>query len=137
MTKSRVIHVRILTPKQYQMMMSSVARVKCIKTKVTFRYHTRFQISNRRKKVSNRGSDYKLGQGLQIGAEQIRYYTKDLQKTFHLNYNLLNFNKYNRKESQRADDAAFSAACKKVLLIGYRQEINITETCSQEKHRKT
>ena len=39
MTKSRVIHVRILIPKQYQMMMSSVARVKCIKTKVIFRYH--------------------------------------------------------------------------------------------------
>ena len=88
--------------------------------------------------------DFKSGQGLQIGAgitnscrTQIMYYTKDLQKTFHLNYKLLNFSKYNRKESERADDAAFSAACKKVLLIGYHQEINITETCSQEKHRKT
>ena len=43
---------------------------------------------------------FKSGQGLQIGAgiinwcrTQIMYYTKDLQKTFHLNYNLFNFNK--------------------------------------------
>ena len=47
---SRVIHVRISVPKQYQMMMSSVARVKFSKTKVIFRYHT--------KGVSNQVSSY-------------------------------------------------------------------------------
>ena len=40
-TKSRVIHTQISIPKQYQMIMSSVARVKFIKTKVIFRYHTK------------------------------------------------------------------------------------------------
>ena len=45
---SRVIHVLISIRKQYQMMMSSVDRVKFIKTKVTFRYHT--------KGVSDQGS---------------------------------------------------------------------------------
>ena len=39
-TKSRVIHVQISVPKQYQMMISSVARVKFIKTKIIFRYHS-------------------------------------------------------------------------------------------------
>ena len=39
-TKSKVIHVRISIPKQYQIMMSSMARVKFIKTKFIFRYHT-------------------------------------------------------------------------------------------------
>ena len=38
-TKSRVIHVRISIPKHYQIIMSSVARVKFTKTNVTFRYH--------------------------------------------------------------------------------------------------
>ena len=38
---SRVIHVQISIPKQYQMMMSSLVRVKFIKTKVIFRYHTK------------------------------------------------------------------------------------------------
>ena len=37
---TRVIHVRISIPKQYQMMKSSLARVKFIKTKVIFSYHT-------------------------------------------------------------------------------------------------
>ena len=41
MTKPRVIHVWFSILKQYQMMMSSVARVKFIKTEVIFRYHTR------------------------------------------------------------------------------------------------
>ena len=40
-TKSKVIHVRISIPKQYQIMMSSMARVKFIKTKFIFRYHTK------------------------------------------------------------------------------------------------
>ena len=40
-TKSRIIHVQISTLKQYQMMMSSVARIKFIKRKVIFRYHTK------------------------------------------------------------------------------------------------
>ena len=44
-TKLRVIHTQISIPKQYQMMMSSVARVKFIKTKVIFRYHTK-DVSN-------------------------------------------------------------------------------------------
>ena len=35
------IHVRISIPKQYRMMMSSVARVEFIKTKVFFWYHTK------------------------------------------------------------------------------------------------
>ena len=39
--KSRVIHIRISIPKQYQMMMSPAARVKFNKTKVIFRYHTK------------------------------------------------------------------------------------------------
>ena len=49
-TKSRVIHVRVSIPKQYQMIMSSVARVKFTKTNVIFRYHT--------KGVSNQVSSY-------------------------------------------------------------------------------
>ena len=40
-TKSKVIYVRVSIPWQYQMMMSSVARVKLIKTKVIFMYHTK------------------------------------------------------------------------------------------------
>ena len=40
-TKSRIIHVRNSIPKQYKMMMSSVARVRFIKTMVIFRYHTK------------------------------------------------------------------------------------------------
>ena len=40
-TKSRVIHVRFSIPRQYQMMMPSVAWVKFIKTKVIFRNHTK------------------------------------------------------------------------------------------------
>ena len=48
--KSRVIHARILIPKQCQMIMSSVARIKFIKTKVIFRYHT--------KGISNQVSSY-------------------------------------------------------------------------------
>ena len=40
-TKSRVIHVRISIPKQDQIILSSVARVKFIITKVIFRYHTK------------------------------------------------------------------------------------------------
>ena len=49
-TKSRVIHVRISIPKQYQMILSSVTRVKFIKTKVIFRYHI--------KSVSDQVSSY-------------------------------------------------------------------------------
>ena len=49
-SNSRIIQVRISIPKQYQMIMSSVARVKFIKTKVIFRYHT--------KAVSNQVSSY-------------------------------------------------------------------------------
>ena len=40
-TKSRVIHVRISIPKQYQMILPSVASVKLVKTKVIFRYYTK------------------------------------------------------------------------------------------------
>ena len=40
-TMPRLIHVRISIPKQYQMMMPSVARVKFIKIKVIFRNHTK------------------------------------------------------------------------------------------------
>ena len=36
-TKSRVIHAQISVPKQYQMMMSPVARVRFIKSNVIFR----------------------------------------------------------------------------------------------------
>ena len=39
--KSRVIHVRISIRKQHQTMMSSVTRVKLIKTKVIYRYHSK------------------------------------------------------------------------------------------------
>ena len=38
--KSRFINVRISIPKQYQMMMSLVSRIKFIKANVIFRYHT-------------------------------------------------------------------------------------------------
>ena len=38
---SQEFHVRMSVAKQYQMMMSSVARVKCLKTKVIFWYHTK------------------------------------------------------------------------------------------------
>ena len=44
-TKLRVIHTQISIPKQYQMTMSSVARIKFIKTKVIFMYHTK-DVSN-------------------------------------------------------------------------------------------
>ena len=44
-TKLRVIHTQISIPKQYQMIMSSVARVEFIKTKVIFMYHTK-DVSN-------------------------------------------------------------------------------------------
>ena len=54
-TKLRVLHVRISIPKQYQIMMPSAARVKFIKTKVTFRYHTK-GVSNQ---VSS-NSDHKI-----------------------------------------------------------------------------
>ena len=40
-TKSRVIHVLISISKQYQIIISSLAWVKLIKTKVVFRYHTK------------------------------------------------------------------------------------------------
>ena len=40
MTKSRINHARISVAKQYQKM-SSVARVKFIKAKFIFRYHTK------------------------------------------------------------------------------------------------
>ena len=53
-TLSRTIHTQISIPKRYQMMMSSVARVKFIKTKVIFRYHTR-GVSN----SSNSGHEIK------------------------------------------------------------------------------
>ena len=39
-TKSRFINVRISIPKQYQMMMSLVSRIKFIKANVIFSYHT-------------------------------------------------------------------------------------------------
>ena len=127
-TKSRIIHVGFSIPRQYQMMMPSVAWVKFIKTKVIFRNHTKgvwnqvssksdheiksyvqipgskwektkkwekifwvtqigadfkdyrsrqegvqieaaLDISNQDKKITNRGWDFKLGKGLQIGAE--------------------------------------------------------------------
>ena len=51
-TKSRLIYVRISIPQQYQIMMSSVARVKFIKTKVIFGYHTN--------SVSNQVSSYSV-----------------------------------------------------------------------------
>ena len=40
-SKSRVIHVRISISKQSQIIMSSVAKVKFIKTKAIFRSHTK------------------------------------------------------------------------------------------------
>ena len=40
-TKSRAIHIRISVLKPYQMMMSSVAKVKLIKAMVVFNYHTK------------------------------------------------------------------------------------------------
>ena len=40
-TKSRVIHIKISVPKQYQMIISSLARVKFIKIKVIFGYLTK------------------------------------------------------------------------------------------------
>ena len=55
MNKLRVVHVQISIPKQYNMMVSSVARVKFIKTKVVFRYHTK-RISSQ---VSS-NSDHKI-----------------------------------------------------------------------------
>ena len=39
MTEARVMHVRFSIPKQYQMMMPSMARVKFTKTKFIFRYN--------------------------------------------------------------------------------------------------
>ena len=42
---SRFIHVQVSIPKQYQMTISSVARVKFIKTKVISRYYTK-DVSN-------------------------------------------------------------------------------------------
>ena len=41
-------------PKQYQMMMSSVARIEFIKTKVIFRYHTK-SVSNQVSSKSDHG----------------------------------------------------------------------------------
>ena len=51
-TVSRVIYVQISISKQYQMMMSSVAWVKFIKTNVIFRYNTK-GISNQVSSNSN------------------------------------------------------------------------------------
>ena len=41
MTTLRVIYVRNSIPKQYQMIMSLVTRVKLIETNAIFRYHTK------------------------------------------------------------------------------------------------
>ena len=51
-TKSRVIHAQILIPKQYRMMMSSVAMIKFIKTIFSFRYHTK-GVSNQVSSISH------------------------------------------------------------------------------------
>ena len=42
---SKFIHFQISIPKQYQMMMSSVASVKFIKTKFIFSYHTKVSLT--------------------------------------------------------------------------------------------
>ena len=52
MTMSRVIYVQISIPKQYQMIMPSVAWVKFIKTNVIFRYNTK-GVSNQVSSNSN------------------------------------------------------------------------------------
>ena len=82
MTKSRVIHVRISIPKQYQMMMSSVARVKSIKTKVIFRYHTKGvsnQVSSNSdheiKSFSYSNSITKMGKKEKVGKHFLGYKT--------------------------------------------------------------
>ena len=80
---SRVIHVRIAILKQHQMMMSSVAKVKFIKTKLILRYHIKsvsnqvssnsdhkaitFSCSNSSTKVG-RNEKVKRFSGLQNGA---------------------------------------------------------------------
>ena len=51
-TMSRVIYVQISIPKQYQMIMPSVAWVKFIKTNVIFRYNTK-GVSNQVSSNSN------------------------------------------------------------------------------------
>ena len=45
LSQELLAHVQISISKQYQMIMSSVARVKFIKTKVIFRYHAK-SVSN-------------------------------------------------------------------------------------------
>ena len=71
-TKSRVIHVGISIPKQHEMIMPPVPRVKFIKTMVIFRCHTKGvsdQVSsnsvNKIKSVLQNGAI----RGLQIGAD--------------------------------------------------------------------
>ena len=58
-------------PKQYQTMTSSVTRIKFIKTKFIFNYHTK-RVHKGAIRILQIGAgfkDYKLGQeGLQIGA---------------------------------------------------------------------
>ena len=51
-TMSSVIHVRIWIPKQYQIMLSSVTKVKSINARVIFRYHDN-DVSNQVSSNSN------------------------------------------------------------------------------------
>ena len=82
MTKLRVAHVQISIPKQYHMMMSSVARVKFIKTKVVFRCHTK-SISNqvssnsdhKIKSYSSSNSSTKMGKNEKVGKGFLGYKT--------------------------------------------------------------
>ena len=61
MTKSIVIHVQISILKQYQLIIWSVARVKVIKAKVIFRYHTK-AISNQVSSYSDHEIKYQNGE---------------------------------------------------------------------------
>ena len=81
-TKSRVIHAQISVLKQYQMMMSSVARVRFIKTKVIFRYHTKVfsnQISsNSDPEIKSSACSYsttKMGENEKVGKTFLGYKT--------------------------------------------------------------
>ena len=72
MTRSRVIHVQISIPKQYEMMMSSQARVKFIKSKVIFRYHTKsvssfIKVGSLNQKLFMFNFHYKKGKNKKVG----------------------------------------------------------------------
>ena len=80
--KSKVIHAQISIPKQYQVMMSLVARVKLIKTRFIFRYHTKGfsnQISSNLgheiKSYSCSNSTTKMGKNEKVGKNLLGYKT--------------------------------------------------------------